>query len=356
MVLRAVLGLLLCLSLQAQTDARLWRYLHPDAKAVIGVDWARFRQSAVWSMLQEKLGALPLPVKGLPFLNDIDRILLSSPGGAENSTTEASERKKDAPVLIVVHGNFAPDSVRKALVEQGARRQIYGKFGIYRPQTKGNQDLGFVIADPQTVLIGDLSSLCGALDRSEFTQITPGPTLTRAAALDAQNDFWAVISNADALAGDRLQGFLTGDDLNGLSRGLEFGVSFREGFAFNLSLKTASEASAKHLVDQISTALKLSLKDKPTNPALAEMGKKLKIAAAGDTVSMNLHLTKEEMERDARLYQASLKNAPPKAPPPLNLAIEKPPKLAPAPAPQKDKMVIRIEGLDGGTREVPFNH
>ncbi|HME09931.1 MAG TPA: hypothetical protein VKG25_22925 [Bryobacteraceae bacterium] len=353
MVLRLLPGLLLCLSLQAQTDARLWRYLHPDAKAVIGVDWGRFQQSAVWTMFQEKLGALPLPVKGLPFLKDIDRILLSSPGAPENS-----EGKKDAQVLIVVHGNFAPDSVRKALVEQGLHRQIYGKFYIYRPQTTSNQDLGFVVADAQTVLIGDLSSLCAALDRSEFTQITPGPTLTRAAVLDAQNDFWAVISNPNILAGDRLQGFITGDDLSGLGGGLEFGVSLREGFAFNVTLKTASEAMAKHLADQISTAVKLSLKDKPANPALAEMGKKLKIAAAGDTVSMNLHLTKEEMERSARLYQdslkiqASIKTAAPKAPPPLNLAIETPPKTIP----QKDKMVIRIEGLDGGTREVPFNH
>jgi len=343
MALRIMLALLLCCSLQGQTDARLWRYLHPDAKAVIGVDWSRFQQSVIWTMFQEKMGALPLPVKGLPFLKDIDRIVLSSPGAPQAG-------KNDAPVLIAVSGHFAPDSVRKTLVDLGARRQTYSKFTIYRPQGKADgQDLGFLIVDPQTVLIGDLGSLCAAVDRSEFTPVTPGPTLARAAELDAANDFWAVVSNPNVLSSGRLQGFLAGDDLSELGQGMEFGLSFRDGIGLSVSLKTGSDAMAKHLVDQITQGIKLSLKDKPSNPALAEMGKKLKVMAAGATVSMNLHLTREEVERSSRLYQASVKNAPPSPLVPLNLEVQPPPKL-------EEKMVIRIDGLDGGPREVPFHH
>ena len=352
--LRLLFGLLvsvlLCVSLEGQTDPRLWQYLHPDAKAVIGVNWALFRQSVIWTMLEEKMGALPLPIKGLPsFIKEIDRIVLSSPGAAEGNT---SDRSNDAPILIVVHGQFAPDSVRPALVDQGALKQIYGKFTIYRPRGKGNnQDLGFVIADPQTVLIGDIRSLCGALDRSQFTPVTAGPTLARAAVLDSANDFWGVISSPKILSNDRLQGFLGGEDFSDLGRGLEFGMSFRDGVAVNISLKAGSDALAKHLSDQISKTIKLSAKDKPANAGLAEMEKKLKVAAAGDTVAITLHMTREEVERSARLYQASAKNMLPKPPVvPLNLAVQKPP----APPPQK--MVIRIEGLDEGTREVPFNH
>lgn len=339
-----MLGLLLCLSLEGQTDARLWRYLHPDAKAVIGVDWSLFRQSVVWNMLEEKIGALPLPIKGLPsFIKEIDRIVLSSPGGAED--------KADAPIIVVVHGHFAPDSVQAALVEQGAHKQSYGKFTIYRPRAKENaQDLGFVLIDPQTVLIGDVGSLCAALDRSAFTPVLAGPTLARAAVLDAANDFWAVISSPNVLSSQRLQGFLAGDDLSELGRGLEFGMSFRDGFVVNVSLMTASEAMAKHLSDQIAAVVKLSSKDKPTNPGLAEMEKKLKVAAAGDTVTINLHMTREEVERSARLYQAAAKKPAARPLVPLNLAVE-----TPAP-PKTQKMVIKIEGLDGGTREVPFNH
>jgi hypothetical protein len=343
---RLLFGFLLCLSLEGQTDARLWQYLHPDAKAVIGVNWTLFRQSVIWTMLEPKMGTLPLPIKGLPsFMQEIDRVLLSSPGG--------SEGKGEPPILLVVHGQFGPDAVRKALMEQGAHKQIYGKFTIYRPQAKeNNQDLGFVIVDSQTVLIGDIGSLCGAVDRSGFTPVPPGPTLTRAAVLDSANDFWAVISNPSILASDRLQGFFAGEDLNDLGRGLEFGMSFHDGFVVNISLKTASEAAAKHLSDQIYKAVKLSAKDKPTNAGLAEMEKKLKVAPAGDTVAINLHLTREEVERSTRLYQAAAKNIPPKAPvAALNLAVETPPQK-----PQPQKMVIRIEGLDGGTREVPFNH
>ena len=349
--LHLLFSLMLCLSLEGQTDPRLWQYLHPDAKAVIGVNWALFRQSVIWTMLEEKMGALPLPIKGLPsFIKEIDRIVLSSQGAAEGNNSDGNNA---APLLIVVHGQFAPDSVRAALMDQGALKQIYGKFTIYRPQAKGNStDLGFVIADPQTVLIGDISSLCGALDRSPFTPVTPGPTLARAAVLDSANDFWAVISSPKILANDRLQGFLYGEDFSDLGRGLEFGMSFRDGVAVNISLKAASEALAKHLSDQISKAIKLSAKDKPTNAGLAEMQKKLRVASAGDTVAITLRLTHEEVERSARLYQASARNTPLKPPVPLNLAVEKPP----ATPPQPPKMVIRIEGLDEGTREVPFNH
>jgi len=187
------------------------------------------------------------------------------------------------------------------------------------------------------------------VDRSEFTPVTPGPTLARAAELDAANDFWAVVSNPNVLSSGRLQGFLAGDDLSELGQGMEFGLSFRDGIGLSVSLKTGSDAMAKHLVDQITQGIKLSLKDKPSNPALAEMGKKLKVAAAGATVSMNLHLTREEVERSSRLYQASVKNAPPAPLVPLNLEVQPPPK-------PEEKMVIRIDGLDGGPREVPFHH
>jgi hypothetical protein len=348
MARRTILGLLVCLSVQGQTDPRLWRYLHPDAKAVIGVDWVRFQQSVVWTMLQDKLGTMPIPALGLPFVKDIDRILLSSPGSAEG----AVEGKAGAPILIAVRGHFPPDSVHKALVEQGAKKQIYGKFAIYRPQAKGgSQDFGFVMPDPQTVLIGDIRSLCAALDRSEFTPVTPGPVLARAAVLDASNDFWAVISNPAILADERLQGFLTGDDLRDVGGGgLEFAMVFHDGFSLNVSLKTASEAAAKHLSDQIAKVMKLSAKDKPTNPGLAEMEKKVKVVSSGDTVSIILHQTREEVERSARLY-ASVPKTPPKALVPLIIASEAPPV---ARKPEPAKMMIKIEGLDGGTREVPF--
>jgi hypothetical protein len=360
MARRILLGLFVCLSLQGQTDPRLWRYLHPDAKAVIGVDWGRFQQSVVWTMMHDKLGALPVPMLAFPFLKDIDRIVLSTPGSAEGQP----DVKAGAPILIAVRGHFAPDAVRKALADQGAQRQIYGKFAIYRPVGKGgSQDLAFVLPDPQTVLIGDLASLCAALDRNEFSPATPGPTLARAAVLDATNDFWAVISSPGVLANDRLQGFLAGDDLSDFGGALEFGMAFRDGFALNVTLKTASEAMAKHISDQIAKVIKLSAKDKPTNPGLADMEKKVKVAPSGDTVSISLRLTRDEVEHSTRLYMASAPNAH-TAPASIQSSVQNPPPSVPAPlnrvsiAPETHteppKMVIKIEGLDGGTREVPY--
>ena len=159
----------------AQTDAALWRYVHPAAKAVIGIDWRKIQQSSAGLMLQEHIAGAPLPIPGIDFLKDIDRVLISSPGNA-------GEEQSEPPILIAVRGRFNPADVRKALVEHGAKRQMYGAIPIYRPQGKNGKDVGFALPDAQTILIGDIASLTSSLDRNEFTPSGTSPTVARAAA------------------------------------------------------------------------------------------------------------------------------------------------------------------------------
>src|ERR1700737_797842 len=83
----------------AQTDPALLRFVPPDAKALISIDWKRVRQSHVGTMIRQKGGdgnpAAAIP--GVEFLDDIDRFVISSPG--RNSADVSTE---EAPVLIVV--------------------------------------------------------------------------------------------------------------------------------------------------------------------------------------------------------------------------------------------------------------
>src|SRR5260370_23431661 len=92
-----VTGLLLAVPAiaPAQTDPALWRFIQPNAKAIISIDWKHVRQSHVGTMLREKWVDTNAAIPGVGFLNGGDRFLLSS--GGPNAGNETSE----PPVLIV---------------------------------------------------------------------------------------------------------------------------------------------------------------------------------------------------------------------------------------------------------------
>lgn len=311
-------------ALHAQTDSRLWRFVDPNAKAVIGIDWKRTQQSPAGAMLQQKLGADIFQAPGVEFLKDVERVLISSPG------RESLEDASEPPMLIAIRGHFNLSDLRKALVDHGAKRQMYGTIPIYRPSGKNGQDLGFVLLDAQTVLIGDIGSICSSLGRTEFTPREANATLTRAAALDAAYDVWAVNSSTGALASTRMMGMFTGEEFGDAATAFEAGLSFRDGLSMNVSVNTRAEAAAKLLSSRISKVLKLAAKDKPTNPALAEFERKMKVSYANMLISITLRLTQDELEKNARLFARTVKKMEP------------------------EKMVVIIEGLDGGMKEIPY--
>lgn len=324
-----------------QTDAALWRFVQPKAKAVIGVDWKRIQQTHAGALLREKMGGSPLP-PGVEFLNDVDRVLISSAGNSD------PDDQTEPPVLVAVRGHFNLTDVRKALLEHGAKRQMYGAVQVYRPQGKSGKDLAFALVDPQTVLIGDADSIFACLEHGGFTATDPNPTVARAAVMDATYDFWAVMATPRALASQRLMGMFTGDEFGEDAEGFEAGISFRDGMAMNLAINARTEFAAKKLSSEISKILKLSAKDKPGNPALADLARKMKIGSENSTVTITLRLTKDELEKSAQQFEQSRKER-------NVLAAAQPVVVKPqAPQPPPEKMVIRIEGLDGGTREVPL--
>lgn len=329
-----------------QTDPALWRFVHPNAKAVINVDWHRIRQTHVGTMLREKfvdenpVSAMP----GIEFLNDVDRFLISSPGRDPNDD-EASQ----APVLIVVRGHFDLARVRKLLVDHGARPQAFNSFQVYRPQGKNGKDLAFVLFDPQTILIGDPRSIFGSLERSAAASLPPDPNSVqaRAAQMDASYDFWALITGPGALASNRLTDLLAGGELAPEARGFEIGISLRNGLAADTTVICQSDAAAKRFASELSKMLRMAVKEKVGEPAMLDLEKKLKITAEGAFVKIAVHMTQQELDKNARIFAES--RAESRKQPAVSVADIRP-VVKPAPA----KAVIRIEGLDEGTREIPY--
>jgi hypothetical protein len=326
----------------AETDSTLWRFVNPKAKAVIGINWGRIQQTRAGELMRERLGDSPLPLPGVQFLTDVERVIISSTGNPN------PEDQQEPPILMAVRGRFNLADLRKALLAHGAKRQMYGDFQVYRPQEKGGKDLAIAPLDAQTLLVGDAGSVFAALEHNGYSGTEASPIVARSATLDASYDFWALLTTPRAIASQRFMELFTGEELGDAAQGFEAGISFRDGMAMNLAIATPSEDAAKKLSSTISKVVNLSAKDKPTNPALADLERKMKIVAEKTAVIITLRLTKDELSKTAEKFDRYRKERE------KQLAEAKPAVQPPVQPPPPPKMVIRIEGLENGSREIPY--
>jgi hypothetical protein len=340
----ALLLLLASATANAQTDPALWRFIHPNAKALISIDWRHIRQSHVGTMLREKwVDAGPgANIPGVEFLNDVDRVVISS---AERNPGDTAG---EPPVLIVVRGHFDLAKARRLLTSHGARPQMFNSFQVYRPQGKNAKDMAFVLLDAQTILVGDSRSIFSSLERNAFPGTPDANSIpARAAELDANYEFWAIMSATSAMANDRLMGLFTGGDLSTQARGFEFGVSLKNGLIADNAVMFQSESAAKTMAGELSKLVKVAIKEKMGEPAMLDLEKKLKIYAEGTLVRIRVRMTPQELEKNAQIFAASRKQ------PATPLAGVRP-VVTPISPPLPEKSVIRIEGLDEGPREIPY--
>jgi hypothetical protein len=303
----------------------LWSYAHPNARSLIGMDVSRIRKSALGRSLEEQfLPNLAKTVPGIDLLDQVDRVLISSPGSKNAEDTE------EPPILVAVRGRFDLARVRQILREHGAKPQMFNSVTVYRPQSKATKEFGVAIIDAQTILVGDAQSIFSTIERLQLPPCERTNALfSRAEGLDSEYDFWVLMPAPGALASQRLPfaGFVQG------LRGLEAGIAMREGLSVNVSILAITESKARELKDQLEKLLKLVAKDEATRPELALIAKRPKLNVQGSRVALSIRIDQKELESSLRSLQA---RSTPQVPVPS----------------KPQRQVIRIEGLDGGTREL----
>jgi len=337
--------------LNAQADPALSRFIHPDAKVLISVDWKHVRQSNVGVTIREKWlstsadAATAIP--GIEFLNDVDRFLISSFG--RKSSDDTSD---DTPILIVAGGHFDLAKVRSVLAKFGAKTQMFNSIPVYRPQGENGKDMAVVLLDAQTILMGDAPSVFASVERNAL----PPPAqdtnsiVARAAEMEANYDAWAIISDPEELANNRLLDIFSDGQLGAGALAFEAGVSLRSGLAADVAVRFDTESTAKNLASEIDKLLTMSAKDKAGEPFLIELGKKLKLTSEGSVAKLSLRLTPQELEKNTQVL-ASFQKQPAAAGAMANIR----PLVETTPVPvREEKKVIRIEGLDDGPRVIPY--
>jgi hypothetical protein len=329
--------------LSAQTDPALLRFIPPNPKALISVDWKTLKSTHIGALLREKYidGDSNSAIPGVEYLDDVDRFIVASPG------TARADETSEPPMLVVVRGHFDLAKVRKTLAEHATKPQMFNSIQVYRPQGKSSRDMAFVLLDAQTILVGDANSIFASLERnSNPTPPDAGPILLRAKELDSRYDVWAILSGMQSIANDRLMGLLAGGGLQSDSRSFEAGISLKNGLVADLSLIFPSEPEARSMVTEFSKMMKAAIKEKVGGPAMVDLEKRLKVAADGATAKISLRMTPQEFEKNAQIFAAARQQQV------VAAAEVKPAAEAVPAAPKAAPQMIKIDGLDDGPREI----
>lgn len=352
---------LAAVSATAQTNS--WELSQPGAKLLVGIDIKSLRESAVGQSLREQMmnipatGAQSSPLQGpmqamaLGFLDQIDRVFLSSLANPSSATT-AVAGAKNPPCVVVVEGHFPPAELQPFL--KGTPRR-FKDADVYRINQTDSTTVALLKgeADGSILLLGDEKSVLDAIGRRGGLLPPASALLRRAQDLASTHDFWII-------ADGPLSGFqpTRGVASNALAsqmaaqvKGLDMGLSLRDGFQFQLGVATETEAAAAQMTQMLSTQIQMAMLMQSNRPETAEIVRKLQIAAEGNRMSIRLALSKDEVEQQLRIArEASAKAAELASSQPTPQPAARPVKPATPPG------HITIYGLDDGPRVIQTTH
>jgi len=328
----------------------VWRYAHPEAKALVGIEWSRMVNSPIGQQVRAKFAESEIPaVPGMELLDAIQSVFISSPGNPAGSTQE------QPPAVIAVQGQFDLDQIRALAAERTAKEGVYRSIPLLEDLDAENREMALALVSPQTLLLGDLASVKAAIDSHEAADpaATESPLFTRAMALAADNDLWLVseISPTDfAQSGGDSAQFL--NDVESV----EIGLSLRDGLGAELSLGTASPESAQSLAGGLQFMLAMILSSQQNSEAGARISEKLQVSTDDTRVRLALELDQTEFANAFRDMGSSMSFGGSGAEVDVRGTVQGSDSWSweQEPVLPAEEQVIRIWGMEGGPVEIPM--
>ncbi len=269
----------------------MWRYAHPEAKALIGIEWQRILRSPLGEEIRKKIAeSNPAGLEDLELMERVQRIFISSPGKPEG----APEGKTAG--VVAIQGDFDLEKIRELAAEKTTGSSNYGGVEILELAGKDGEPAALALVSGQLLLLGDAGSVEAAIDHyqeGDPSQVSD-PLFQRAAELSADSDIWIV---AKANPGD-----FAGKDgkqpkfLESVRR-FEAGLSLQDGLGLRLNLGAEDPEKAKEMAGALKLMLGMILSSqepKGDGPNLAE---KLRVAAQESRVEMALELKQDEVKQ-----------------------------------------------------------
>lgn len=325
----------------------LWKLVLPEAKWILGVDWARARNFAAAQILARQFqGAesrLEASGLGLQAITSVERII------ASGASLEMQDQEGPQGLLVAIEGAIDRAKLKKSLPPGTAVERFHGADLFVPPKAKSGEPL-VALAGSRWMLVGDRPSLAVILTGRG------GPADTslygRAARMAMEGEIWLAASAA-AVAQDAAA---AAGPLAGL-RELDLLVSLQRGLRMQASLAGESPDLARSLGALLQSAPPAG------GRAASEWVRRLDLAVKGNQLHLALDIPAAELERAlvqakasalalgrqaaglALSGQAGLRTTAARGPSP-----ETPPGTPPPPSTR----AVRIVGLEDGPREIPY--
>jgi hypothetical protein len=352
-----------CAAATETSEPLAWRFAHDDAQIIAGVDFQRLHESAEGRSLRDRFAS----ALGPQLVRHADRLIMSS-------VFDADGKRSD---LIVLSGSFGLSELRRVAGSEGARITPFQGMEIAAPPGSSARDPHLAWStgreDRVTVLIGTRPGVQAAAVRARNRPDSlrqSNPLFARAFDLSAQYPIWVACDSVPVGFGP--PGLDEQAD-NEEIEGIDVGVGIGQTAALNLWFWTDAEIAAANAFMTLQSAAGTR-----GNFVLSPWLTELKGTLEGGTLALGAHFPVAQADaRVASLLSAfglPLDNSAPRneaaSQPQLQVrakvhatvpvtglpAVPAIPDsmFTPAVFPPAPKSVVRIQGLDEGTQEIPF--
>ena len=325
---------------EPRSEPSAWRFAHADAQILAGADLFRLGQNPLGEKLRQRF----LAAMGPELSRHVQRLLVS--------TAFASDGSADS--VLILSGPLDAGRVKQMAGRGHAQIKNYKGIDVILPPSGSPDEIHFAIVDTQTALLGTRAGVTAAIDRSKVSN-TPNAQRSllfgRALELATDAEVWVLTDDLPAGFAPTSWEQLSGTRTAGLELVLNVGTEAGLAVGFNLEESGVLEAALKVIETE-----RFGIRS--GNYALAPWLPKLAVArqSAGLVLSGQLREVEvlEEFPVLAVLFGLPIKPAEPKPAlevAPLGRMPAGPLPIAPPPPPQ---LRVRIEGLDSGTLEIPY--
>lgn len=354
-------------SMPAQTtDESLWRFAHPDAKFLLGVDWQKAKNSPAGKMIERQFtasakGSAHQPPKGLEFLESVERVLVSSPN------LEGVSAQSPGQLVIALEGKIDREALKKSL-PAGTAIERYKGIDLYLPPKGVQDEMILALVNDRIALGGDRQSLETVLEESAAGLKDQG-LLEKATHLAEQCEIW-MVGNAPPVKKGSSGNAGMGQQFEDIES-LELGISLTRGLGLEMNMNMATVESAQGMAMLSQMMMGMISNQTRQSDDFTRALRKLKVESRGKRVHLALDIPTSVLEKGVAQMKTSIRENGPKTleallkggsgggtRSPGTLAatarMEPPaPVVRPREMPARPK-TIKIVGLDTGDREIPF--
>lgn len=344
------------------SEPMAWRFAHPEAQILAGVDFRRLAETPDGRQIREQFVA----ALGAPMLEQAERLLLSS-------VVESSGKRSD---VLILSGSFSLLQLRKLAMSEGAKMMPYKGLEIAAPAgaVAGDPHLAWITGPGggTTVLIGTRQAIQAAAERSKASVeslASVNPLFARARDLGPKYPVWITCETMPQGFGPKsLDHFVEGGDGPdaGQLDGFDIGIQVGKTADLNMWLWTTSEATADLVLKQLQGGVGAQerfvlsswlpqLKGSIEESTLV-LGAPIAAGAVAERIGPILVAFALPVDVKAPDPRPSMRikveaNVPMTGMAAMNQPV---PAAAPVPPAPPKKLFVRIEGMDDGVKDIPY--